>query len=142
MPFSITTRLLGFVSGDLALALAAAVVFGWIQTDRLKSAKETIVALDGKAALLVQRITSDRQLIETRDKLITAQNNAVLAMQKAAEADRKAYMARIAAADKVAKVYEAQAADILSRQIETTDELERSRAALALIQEMVGAPKE
>ena len=142
MPFAITTRLLGYLSGGLGVALVAAGAFGWVQTDRLSAAQDLIASMRGEAALLAQRITSDAQLIQSRDDLIGAQNKAVLAMQQAAEADHAAYKARIAAAEKLAANYQASAKDIMSRQASTEDELERSREALRLIQEVVGAPKE
>lgn len=143
VPGWITTKLLGFVSGGLAIALALAVAFGWVQSGRLNVATQRIKDLGGQIVLLEQRVNSDAGLIATRDRLIAAQNQAVLAMQQAADADRKAYEARIAAANKLAQVQEARAKDIMSRHVDTQDELERSRAALALIQEMVGAePKE
>ena len=88
--------------------------------------------------LLTERVNSDRGLIASRDQLIGKQNLAVLAIQQSAQADRTAYLARIAAADKVAKTYQHSADTIMARQIETTDELQRSRAALALIKEMIG----
>lgn len=139
---AITTRLLGFVSGGLCIALALAVAFGWLQTDRLSTSRDLVKSLRGEISLLVQRVKSDGQLIATRDQLITAQNTAVLAMHETAEADRAAYKARIAAAEKLAKVQQDRAADIMSRNASTEDELERSREALRLIQEMVGAPQE
>ena len=141
MPFSITTRLLGFVSGGLGIALALALGFGWLQTDRLKAAKLTISSQTTNLQLLAQRVISDRGLIASRDQLIGKQNLAVLAIQKSAQADRTAYLARIAAADKVAKTYQNSASNILARQIETRDELERSRAALALIKEVLAEPE-
>jgi hypothetical protein len=138
----LTRKLLAYVAGGLGLALIAASAFGWLQTDRLNAAKSTITSLKGQVSLLAQRVKSDAQLIQVRDDLIGAQNQAVLAMQQAAEADRSAYQARIAAAEKLAKVQKDRAADIMSRQASTQDELERSREALRLIQEMVGADQE
>lgn len=138
----ITRRLLGYVSAGLGVLLLASAAFGWLQTDRLNAAKEAITSLKGEVTLLTQRVKSDAQLIAVRDTLIGTQNQAVLAMQKAADADRTAYQARIVAAEKLAKVQKDRAADIMSRQATTQDELERSREALRLIQEMVGAPQE
>lgn len=135
----ITTKLLGYLSGGLGIALALALAFGWVQTTRLSSARETIDAKAGEIRLLTLRTISDRALIASRDELIAAQNKAVRAMAAAAARDRAAYLARIAAAEKLAKVHQTRATDIMARSIETTDELERSRAALALIQEMIGA---
>ena len=134
----ITTKLLGYVSGGLLIALLAASAFGWLQTSRLSTAHASITTRDGQIVLLRQRVTDDAGKIVSRDKLIGAQNLAVLAMQRAADADRTAYLARIQAADKVAQVYQNQAADIMARQIDTTVDLTRSRAALALITEMIG----
>jgi len=134
----LTRRLLGYVSGGLGVLLLVACGFGWLQTDRLNAAKRTITSLSGEVALLVQRVKSDTQLIATRDQLIGTQNQAVLAMQQAADADRTAYQSRINAAEKLAKVQTNRAKDVMSRQASTEDELERSREALRLIQEMVG----
>lgn len=134
----ITTKLLGYVSGGLGIALVLAGGFGWLQTDRLSSARTTITAQLASIGLLEQRIVADSGKIADRDSLINAQNVAVLALKSASDADHAAYLSRIAAADKVAKVYQTQAANIMARQIDTTDELERSRAALKLIQEMIG----
>lgn len=138
MALAITKRLWAYVSGGLGIALIASVGFGWLQTDRLGSARDLVTSLRGEVALLTQRVQSDAQLLSTRDELIDSQNKAVLAMQQAAEADRTAYKARIAAAEKLAKVQSDRAADIMSRQASTDDELQRSREALKLIQEMVG----
>lgn len=138
----ITRKLLAYLAGGLGALLLAATAFGWVQTDRLGAARETIKSMTGEVSLLTQRVTSDRQLIQTRDDLIAAQNQAVAAMQQAAEADRTAYRARITAANKLAQVQTDRAEDIMSRQATTDDELERSREALRLIQEMVGASKE
>lgn len=135
----ITTKLLSYVSGGLLSALLAASAFSYLQTTRLEGARNVIAKMTDTVTLLTQRVHSDRALIATRDQLIGKQNAAVLAMHKAAEADRAAYAQRIAAAEKVAKVYKAQAADIMARSTTATDELERSRAALALIEEMIGA---
>lgn len=138
----LTRKLLAYLAGGLGLALIAASAFGWLQTDRLNAAKRTITSLTGEVSLLTQRVKADVQLIQVRDQLIGTQNQAVLAMQQAADADRVAYQARIVAAEKLAKVQKDRAADIMSRQASTQDELERSREALRLIQEMVGASKE
>jgi hypothetical protein len=59
-------------------------------------------------------------------------------MQKASDADREAYKARIAAAEKLAKINNDRAAAIMAKQATTEDELARSREALSLIQEVVG----
>jgi len=138
MALSLSKRLWPFVSGGLGVGLIAAAGFGWLQTERLSSARDLTASLRGEVSLLTQRVQSDAQLITSRDALIDSQNKAVLAMQQAAEADRTAYKARIAAAEKLAKVQSDRAADIMSRQASTDDELQRSREALKLIQEMVG----
>jgi hypothetical protein len=136
---SVTRRLLGYVSGGLALALALTGAFAWLQTARLSSAQELATSLRSTIGLLRQRVNSDSQLIAVRDRLIQSQNTAVLALQKADTSNRKAYEARIASAEKVAKVQQARAADIMARQATTQDELERSREALRLIQQVVEA---
>jgi F0F1-type ATP synthase epsilon subunit len=106
-----------------------------VQTTRLSAAQQTISTGDEARKVLVERISSDRQQIAVRDGLIAKQNAAVTKLVNAAEADRTVYLNRIAAADKVAKTYEASATTILSKQTAATDELQRSRAALALIME-------
>lgn len=138
MALSLSKRLWTFVSGGLGVGLIAAAGFGWLQMERLSAARDLTASLRGEVSLLTQRVQSDAQLITSRDALIDSQNKAVLAMQQAAEADRTAYKARIAAAEKLAKVQSDRAADIMSRQASTDDELQRSREALKLIQEMVG----
>lgn len=131
-------RILGFGSIGLALALAASAAFGWLQTERLGAARETIAARDEVIAAQVLRIEADAVLIAERDRLIGRQNDAVRAIQSAQAAERSAYQARLASAERTAGTYRAQAADILQRNIETQDELERSREALRLIVEVVG----
>ena len=119
----------------LLVLLALSATFGWVQTTRLSAAQQTISTGDEARKVLVERISSDRQQIAVRDGLIAKQNAAVTKLVNAAEADRTVYLNRIAAADKVAKTYEASATTILSKQTAATDELQRSRAALALIME-------
>lgn len=138
----LTRKLLAYLAGGLGVLLIASAAFGWLQTERLNAARSLVTSLRGEVTLLTQRVKSDFQLIQVRDQLITTQNQAVLAMQQAADADRAAYQSRIAAAEQLAKVQKDRAADIMSRQATTQDELERSREALRLIQEMVGAEKE
>lgn len=115
----------------LVLALAASAAFGWLQTERLGAARETIAAQG-------LRIKVDAEHIAERDLLIAKQNDAVRAIVSAQAKDRAAYQARIATADRTAQGYRAQADAILQRNIETQDELERSREALRLIIEVVG----
>lgn len=138
MPSWVTLKALGFLSGALGLALLAASAFGWLQTERLGAANATIDAKDLVIETQQTRIENDALAIAQRDALITEQNTAVLALAEASKANRAAYEARIAQADRRAAGYQAEAADIMSRHIETTDELERSRAALSLIHEYVG----
>jgi hypothetical protein len=142
MAFAIPRSLWAYVASGLGIALLASVGFGWLQTERLGSARDLVTSLRGEVALLTQRVQTDAQLITSRDALIDTQNRAVLAMQQAADADRAAYKSRIAAAEKLAKVQSDRAADIMARQASSADELERSREALRLIQEMVVAPQE
>jgi hypothetical protein len=104
-----------------------------VQTSRLATANVAITSGATANKLLAERVNSDRQLIAGRDALIAKQNQAVDALVAAAQADRSAYLARVSAADKVAKAYEANAEVILASQTDATDELQRSRAALALI---------
>lgn len=139
------TAILGFfkVKSHLILLalLAAALTFGWVQTSRLDTANAAITSGASANKLLIERVNSDRSLIATRDALIAKQNAAVTNLVEAAKADRTAYLSRIAKADKVAVSYETNAKAILARQITTTDELQRSRAALSLIVETLAAER-
>lgn len=131
----LTRKVLGFLSGGLALALALAVAFGWLQTDRLSTARDTIAANAKLVSSYEDRIRSDAGLIKTRDTLIATQNAAVQAIRTAQQGEREAYLGRIAQASSVAKTFQSQAADIMARSEESTDELVRSRAALKLIKD-------
>jgi hypothetical protein len=131
-------KFLSFGSLGLGVALAAASTFGWVQTTRLGAARETIAARDTTIASLNDRVRNDAILIVERDRLIGVQNAAVQAIVTAQANERTAYLARIDQAQKVAGTYKAQAATIMQRNVETTDELERARAALSLIEEVVG----
>lgn len=124
----ITTRTLGFLSGGLGLALAATAGFAFVQTERLGAAQDKIETRDERIGQLVSSIQS-------RDTLIARQNDAVRQLQAQNEADRAAYLERLAAADKRAKVYQGQAARLLKATTEATDELGRCRAAVQLIQD-------
>lgn len=135
MPRFVTAKLLGWLSGGLAVALIAASIFGYVQTGRLNSANEAVTALKGQVNAYLIRIKGDAQKIKSRDDLIAEQNTAVIAIQKASEADRVAYQARIAAAQKVAQTYQRRAADIMARQLDSDDELTRCREAAKLLQE-------
>jgi hypothetical protein len=135
---TVSKRLFAYVAAGLGIVALAAAAFGGFQTIRLNAAQELATTLRGQIALLTQRVQSDAQLIAVRDQLIGAQNQAVLAMQKASDADREAYKARIAAAEKLAKINNDRAAAIMAKQATTEDELARSREALSLIQEVVG----
>ena len=121
----------------LGVALVAALGFGAIQTDRLKAAKDLLAANDRVTELLGQRIASDAMLIAERDSLIAKQNSAVLALAEASKANRAAYEARVAAAEKTAQAYRVQAQNIMAREAEAQDEAGRAREALALIQEVI-----
>lgn len=125
----------------LALALLASLSFAAVQTSRLSSTQAGLKAAETSVQLLTERVNSDRSLIASRDILIARQNSAVDQLVNAAKADRTAYLARIDAADKVAKTYEASATSLLARQTEATDELGRARAALALIRETLAAER-
>lgn len=129
---------MGIGSGVLALALAAAVAFGFIQTERLSAAGETIAARDITIQAHVDRINADSRLLAERDRLIGMQNDAIKRVATAQANERSAYLGRMASAERTAGTYRTQAAEILHRNIETTDELERSREALRLIVEVVG----
>lgn len=133
----LTTKVLGYASMALGFALTLSLSFGMLQTSRLKAARETITIGASANKLLLERVNSDRSLIATRDQLIGKQNAAVAKIVQAAEADRAFYLTRIAAADKVAVTYEANAKAIMARSVTTTDELLRARAALTLIKETI-----
>lgn len=134
----LTRKLLGYIAGGLGLALVATGIFGFIQTERLQAARLALAARELVIRTLEDRIANDTLAIQQRDALITEQNNAVLAMAEASKANRKAYELRLAQAERRANGYRAEAEDIMSRHLETQDELERSRAALGLILEVVG----
>ena len=136
MPW-LTRRLLAYITGGLGLASAAAAAFGFIQTERLQATRLALAARELVIETLQDRIENDQVLIAQRDALIAEQNNAVLALSEASKANRQAYELRIAQAERRAARHQAQAEDILNRHLETTDELERSRAALSLIQEVL-----
>lgn len=129
------TRVLGFGSIGLAVALAGASTFGWVQTTRLGAARETISARDETIGTLKVRIANDQVLIAQRDELIDKQNQAVLAISHAQSEQREAYEARLTAANRTAQGYRARATAILAQKTDAVDELERSRAALKLIED-------
>jgi antitoxin (DNA-binding transcriptional repressor) of toxin-antitoxin stability system len=137
----LTTKILGWSTIALGLALLASLTFGVVQSSRLTTANTAIAAKSETIKLAAERINSDRQLIAGRDTLIAKQNAAVAKLVSASQADRTAYLSRIASADKVALTYEASATAILARQTAATDELQRSRAALALIRETLAAER-
>jgi hypothetical protein len=137
----ITTKVLGYLAGGLGLALVAAVLFGFIQTERLQATRLALAARELVIQTLEHRITNDQHLIAQRDALINEQNDAVAALAKASEENRRGYVLRVRLAERRADTMQAQAADIMSRQLDTQDELERSRAALRLIHEVLGQEK-
>lgn len=138
----LTTKVLGYLSGGLSIALVVSAFYIGIQGSRLDAAQETIAAKSLVIETLEDRIDTDQTLIAQRDALIAEQNTAVLALSEASKANRQAYEQRIAQADLRAASYQAQAEYIMSRTLEAEDELERSRAALALIHEVVGKENE
>ncbi len=123
----------------LLALLAVSMAFGYVQTTRLSSSTAAVSAKTQTVKVLTERVNSDRQQIATRDMLIAKQNAAVSKLVTAAQADRTAYLSRIAKADKVATAYERNATALLARTTTATDELQRSRAALALIRETLAA---
>lgn len=133
----LTRRLLGFIAGGLGLALAASAAFGFIQTERLQATKLALAARELVIETLEDRIANDAIALAQRDAIIEEQNAAVTAMAEASKANRKAYELRLAQAESRADSLQTQAQDIMTRTLETEDELERSRAALRLIQEVV-----
>lgn len=138
----LTTKVLGYLSGGLSIALVVSAFYIGIQGSRLDAARETIAAQSLVIETLEDRIDTDQALIAQRDALIAEQNTAVLALSEASKANRQAYELRIAQAERRAAGYQAQAEDIMSRTLEAEDELERSRAALALIHDVVGKENE
>lgn len=124
----VTRRALGFLSGGLGLALIAASGFGYVQTERLQAARETITARN-------ETIEAHKAAVGQRDALIVTQNAAVRQLQEQSEKDRAAYLERLAAADKRAEVYQGQANRLLSATSQATGELGRCRDAVQLIQD-------
>ncbi|MFC3214641.1 hypothetical protein [Novosphingobium panipatense] len=112
----VTTRALGFLSGGLGLALIGSSIFGYVQTERLSAARETIQAREAT-------IATHKAAVVDRDVLIAKQNDAVRQLQAKSEEDRAAYLERLAAADKRAEVYKGQAKSLLTATTEATDEL-------------------
>lgn len=136
-------KALGFLGANklivgVFLAFALLGGFAWLQTDRLSSARATIKAQTETVVVLKDRILSDTGRIAERDRLIAKQNAAVLEIVEQQREDRTAYLASIDAANRRAAGLQAQAADIMKRHVETTDELERAREALKLMVEVVG----
>lgn len=134
----IVSRLLGYLPWGLGAALLVASAFASVQTFRLGKAEDLVQAQKVSIDLYKARILSDAASIAQRDVLIERQNAAVRSLVEQQAADRTAYLARIAQADRRAQVLQAQANDIMNRTTEATGELERAREALKLIQEVVG----
>lgn len=134
----IVSKLLGYLPWGLGAALLAASAFASVQTFRLGKAQDLVQAQKVSIELFKARILSDASSIAQRDVLIERQNAAVRSLVEQQSADRTAYLARIAQADRRAQVLQAQATDIMNRTTEATGELERAREALKLIQEVVG----
>lgn len=132
---AILKRPLALLYGGLGVAFLACSIIAWVQTNRLKISQHELEVTQHEVASLKTDIAS-------RDLLIDKQNKAVLELQQRAEVDRKAYLSRLDTAQRLAIRYRGQASDIMNQQTDSQDELERSRAALRLILDLVGKQKQ
>ena len=126
MPTWITTKLLTYVSGGLALSLAVTAALLWSTSVQLDVAKDTIENRNDEIALLYSAIAN-------RDAAIAKQNAAVAGLRDKADQDRREYLGRIHQAEQQALGYRQQADALLNVNLEATDEIERCRASVDLI---------
>lgn len=133
MPFQITTKLLGVVSGGLAITSAALGDLLWLQTERLAASDLAFEAASTSNSHLVSIANQRAQDLKGRDLVIQAQTNSITALQDQASANRAVYLQGIARANAAAKTHETRASSILRLPTPPVDEA--CEAARALLEE-------
>lgn len=142
MPFAITTKLLGYLSGGLGAVALATSAFAGLQTHRLNETKGTVTTLQGtleradKAFGTVVTVANERaEALKGRDGIIQSQTDSIDALDRAAQSDRSVYLAGIARADVGARSNEARAAELIQRPAQApSDKCEAAR--VLILQEM------
>ena len=120
MPFSITTRLLGFLSGGLFIVALLAAGFAYRQTSKLQDRAVTIQALQtDKRQLRASRdqavtVANERGLaLSARDVLIADQSSSIDRLAARAQEGRTVYLQGIARADQKARANEDAARSLI-----------------------------
>ena len=138
----ITTKLLGYLSGGLGIALLLSGGFAGLQTYRLGNAQTTVTDLraslkDAKAQADFMTIVANSrgEELKGRDQTITDQSNSIDALARAAKQNRSVYTAGIAKADVSARSNEAQAAQ-LSAPVSMPADKQCEAARQLIIEEM------
>lgn len=139
MPFAVTTRLLGYLSGGLGLVALSAGAFAGLQTFRLDAAQAQVATLGkaleaekGRADLSTTVANERTTALRTRDETIAQQSASIDAIRAQASAERTQYLAGIRKADGSAKANEARAAELV-RTVTVPDD--RCAAARTLIEQ-------
>lgn len=128
-------KVAGTIGGILLALLLATGVFAYVQTQRIAGEVSKREAAELLLASARAELKGFEVALAFRDQLIADQNEAVAELTKAREEDRKAYLARIAAADQRAKINEERAKELLARPVPEGDELKQCRAARELLVE-------
>ncbi|MBB3910127.1 hypothetical protein [Sphingomonas desiccabilis] len=140
MPFAITTKLLGYLSGGLGAAALAASAFAGLQTHRLHGAQGDIATLGqslkdekGRADLATTTANQRGEDLKARDAIIRQQSESLDGLKARSDADRQTYVSGILAADTGAKTHEARATELVRVPVKVPDD--RCEAARALIEQ-------
>jgi uncharacterized protein HemX len=119
----------------LAALSAAGGVFGYIQTQRLETARTLAESRQQTINGLQDRVRSDAQLIAQRDALIDRQNAGIQAIQSQRQEDRVVYLQGYARADERAARHDDRAEQIMALPNEQLDELASCRASKILLEQ-------